>query len=253
MTVAVAQSKQTSVAVATTSIPLAFTTSVGAGSTLHTACFYDPTIGTPVVSVSDSVNGSHTLIDTVVDTPNTSAMQHFRLVNSGSGTITVTASFGSACGYALWIKEISGAVTSGAPNAFAQTNQTVSSGDIIFNVSPTAQPGLISAFCANDTNTVAPTAGGTYTDEGQGWNFAGANNSADAANLRVTATGSTQVIFSPAGGGGTYNYLGVAAVFLESGSGPPVVPPSQFFMGVEIPLVPLSWIIRRRQKLLGRK
>lgn len=169
---------------------------------------------------------------------------------AGITGITDTLSIAPSFGHGLTIEEWSGLATASQPDG---TNQkqgtaTTAANNVSSNAATnTKQPAIVWGVAVDCSHDSAPTQGTGYTagtlivDYGSGANYG------RTEYQRVLATGAQTATWTNTGtSGDTFQAL---VMNLDEPSAPGGVPPSQFFLGAMLPLAPLGWIIRRRQRL----
>lgn len=217
MTVSILQERETSATASASSIALAFSSNVTAGSSIHSLC------------ASNSDNASYTCADTangsygaaLDNTANSLGLRlsHFKLDGSAAGADTVTSTLNTATANpAIWIREIGG--TSGYDTHKANAQGSPGTGtDAVTTgtAAPSVQPGLLSGFCFNNIWRT-PLVGTGFTSGAKGWLFGNAPGAeyAQAEHVRYTATTAIAATFTVTTGGGTDTYLTAAAFFKES-------------------------------------
>jgi len=193
MTVSVLQERQASAGSSSvTSFALAFSNPVTSGSSLHT---FSTTSSIRTHTCADSSNGAHTSLDQNTAT-SAGTLAHFNKDTSAAATITVTVSFTSDTFPAIWIREIGG--TSGIDTGHGinvTSSGTTRSGN---SLTPTQQPGLISALLYNDSTAsgAADTGSGfVASSPSSGWDWGGGTNFVFAESKRYTSTAAISASF----------------------------------------------------------
>lgn len=217
---AVIQNTQVVNAASATTLTATYGSAVIVGSTLWCAVTTHDVTGA-TISVSDSVNGSWTLLDSIDDSTNATRTAHFYFPNTAAGTPVVTATLSLASTLnAIWISEVNGVTGSPLDGHAGQVQASPGSGtDAVSSssASNTKQPGLtIGLSVDNRTVTpVAPAAGTAFTDLGAGWNISGTGNMARLESKRVTSVGSQSATFTGTSG---VSPTSIFAFFDEIGS-----------------------------------
>lgn len=176
-------------------------------------------------SVQDSAGQTYSFKNSVYDANDGTTLALYVLPNNASTTaLTVTATWASAVGYqGIWAKELTGVTSSPYQTSAGQdqpspgtTAGLISSG----NVTPTAQPALISALSSDDGGGAASTAN-NGTQGITGWTLSGSGNApgGTSSSLRVTSTSAVAMTFSNSTDGGTRRFLTMAAVYTEASGG----------------------------------
>jgi len=217
MTISVLQEKQISPGGAfASSLALAFTSSITAGSAIHAIFQYNGAVQT--VNFSDN-NGNTWPAGTLdnFNDPGNSSTCHQVLNNANAGATTITATItGSSTNFlCLWIKEIGGAATTGSPDGHNGVNSTSTTSQNI-SATNTSQPALISVLVSNDSTQEVPVLDASLTASSinPGWNYGGATSSTVAGHKRITSTG-LQTLTNTQASADSLN--AVMAIFLEAG------------------------------------
>jgi phage gp36-like protein len=218
---AVLQEKQLSVAASATTIALAFDSAVTAGSTIHVIWESAAAFNVAdTVTVSDGTNAFTVLATENVAT--TLQFGHGYRANVGAGATTITVTFPAArTNRGIIIREIGG-VDASPYDGHVLTQQTnpgtganaLSTG----NVTPSAQPGIISAAAFIYTSTfVSPfTAGSGFTGGIGAWSAVYDGDVAHTQHKRYTSTAAAPVTWTTNRGSDQY-YM--AALLLKEASG----------------------------------
>lgn len=186
---------------------VAATLTVSAGSALVVFVTHD-TFNLPsgTTSIADNVNGSYpTHLQNVNDAVNAQRYILSAFLNSGAGSVTVTATFsGNTAFKAIQVVEVTGAKTTGSPDISAgQLQATPGTGtDAVTtgNGTSTAQPALIVGASGNFAGNAAPAVGTGFTNGGTGTLWGG-SALVRVESKRVTATGAQAATFTTAIGG----------------------------------------------------
>lgn len=221
MTISVLQEKEASNGSGgAATIVLAFTSNITLGSSIHVICSGSDATATSF-TCSDTLNGSYgAALDTIDMAADTGRYAHFNFDNSAAGANTVTITPNATSGFlAILIREIGG--TSGLDAGKHAANIQLAPGTVANAVTsglvtPSTQPGLISALATDSTNDVAPLIGSGFTTGIPAWTFGGVN-SAQTESLRYTGLIAIAATFTATSA--TDNYATLAAFYKEIGSG----------------------------------
>lgn len=222
MTISVLQERSANnAATGATSLGLAFSSSMTAGSSIHGFGTQADT-ASPTLTMSDTANGSYpAALDTKDDTSGGALqmMAQFKFDNSAAGANTVTVSSTQNNGFlGIWIREIGG--TSGYDSSHAANLQTApgTGADAVTstNCTPSTQPGLISALSFDTIAGGIPVLGTGFTTGASGWSFSG--NNALSESKRYTSTSALSATYT-ATAIGTDNFITMAAIFKETVAG----------------------------------
>lgn len=196
MSIGVLQERQSSAGAGfVSSVSLAFTSNVTAGSACHAIGAH----GSVTVTETFSDNNSNTwpggVLDRVQDTVGGLWFYQQSTQNMNAGATTVTTSFSATRNFpCLWLKEIGGAATTGSPDGHnSVTNASTTSQNLTANNANV--PALVSVLSCNANTQEVPSLDGTYTasSANPGWNFGGGISSTIAGHKRVTS-GTTQSV-----------------------------------------------------------
>lgn len=202
--VSLVQSNQTTVQATSTTIALAFTSTVTAGDYIYVALTQIDT-STATATCSDNVNGAYPAALDTLAVGSAAAMYQFVFGPSAGGTITITCTFNSTQTFrGIFIAEIGG--TSGLDTAgtyhSAHLNST-GTANTSGTLTPSVANGLaIGAFIDGNlaNQTVAPTSGAGFTDLSLGvnqfWTFSQGHNCGDAAFQVYTSTANVPILFT---------------------------------------------------------
>lgn len=178
MAIAHVQSGKNAIDPSGTSVGRAYSSAVGSGSLLIAQItWWSQTSTAP--SVSDSVNGAWTVIGTPVTSGATQVSILAYRANTGAGTPTVTASWGSAVDFpAISTYEFSGAATSSPVDVSATAGPTAGTA-VSLGAMTLAEAGELVFMVVTPTDlnrTFTPgsgmTAGQESLDGGSGWGYA---------------------------------------------------------------------------------
>lgn len=210
MTASVLQERATDVNTSASSLALAFSSNVTAGSAIHVGT---ATFGASGVTftITDNNGGSYTSnLDAINDATNTSSMTHAYAANHAAGATTVTATPSSSNDIHLVIREIGGVGTAPLDGhnkvGPAASPQTVSATNA-------NQPALWSAIGLQDTSHSTPTT--TNGVAGITWANDGSGSDGKVSSKRVTTAASQSEIFTSSGD----TILAVIAIFDEAAGG----------------------------------
>jgi hypothetical protein len=234
MAISIIQSKQTSITGTSTTIPLAFTSNLTAGSFIYVAACQIDTNAITMTCADSQGNPYTSPLDSIA--VGGGVIAHFATTSASAGganTVTVTFSV-TATFRAIFIAEIAGTIgldTSGTyHSALLNTSGTAMSSGTL---TPSVANGLaIGAIVDGNlsSNTFVPGAGFTdlFPTANTFWNFSQGHSCGDAgfniysttANVPVLFTSSANeslggcvgALFAPSGGGGGSNTASIAWV-----------------------------------------
>ena len=229
MAISVLQEKATDTSASGTTLGLAFTSNVTSGSSIHVAQTSDTDNSiTPTDTLSNTFSAS--ALDDINDTTHGQFNVHWLCNGSGSGADTVTVKQSANAGFrGNCIREIGGTsgADSGKHSGRFQANPGTSANAINASsggVTPSSQPGLLSAFCiagASDStltqgNDVAYTAGLAAASN---WTVTGG---ICTESYRYTSTSALNGSFTDATNGGAASYSTLMQFFVETVAGPTI-------------------------------
>lgn len=219
--ISVLQERQTSGgASGVTSISLAFSSSVTAGSALHAIAGHDGGVGTTYTFSDGGNTWPPGVLDHVSSAAAGATLLHQVAEAAAAGPTTITLTFDTGHSFpCLWIREIGDATLAGNPDGHnavdteSTTSQTISATNA-------NQPALISIVVSNQGGSpTVPTLDASLTEgpASPGWNFGGAFASTTiSGSKRITTTGTQSVTntISPAS-----QLFAVMAIFKEASGG----------------------------------
>lgn len=216
MTISVLQERGTDTAATVSSLALAFTSNVTAGSSIHVT-------GTSNVngtgSFTDNNGGTYTRLGGVYDTNNSVTNEQGNADSHAAGATTVTYHPASTVPFVgIAIREIGGTSGYDSPQhseVLRASPGTTTNAITGTAVTPSAQPGLISVFVIDPTAADALTSGTGYTlglPHGTYANLGGMISE----SLRYTATTALTATATDATNGGTHTYSVLVALYKES-------------------------------------
>lgn len=212
--ISVLQETQTSNNATGTTIALAFSSPVTAGSSIHVfaSC---ANIGTPTMSCADSLNGTYgSYLDSINSSAGGQINSHWKFDNSAGGTITITVTFSATETFrSIWIREIGNSAGYDKHAAQEQAapgtgTNAVSSG----TATPSSQPGLISAMAQEVVGSAGYSVGTGFTIGISGW-----GSTALSESYRYTSTTARAATFTDSNGA-SGNSITMAAFFKEKAS-----------------------------------
>ena len=199
----------------------------GAGSILF-GLFKGQSAAAITATVSDSVNGAWTVLDTIgLASAGEAWCVSAYVQNASASACTVTATFsGSMTQLGALVIEITGGKTSGAladHNALRAVSGGSGSTDSITsgNVTTGSQPALVVGFVTDDGSGATASAGTGFTAGSNHWG--GSGDLSFYESQRVTVTGTYAVTATPTSFADTW--LTNGAIFLELGAGGATNPP----------------------------
>lgn len=224
MTISILQERATDTSLSGTTISLAFSANVTAGSSIHVGGSWG-TVASGSGTCSDSVNGSYgAALSAFNNSSLFQSLSHFNKDGAAGGATTVsfvppaTSSFRGIC-----IREIGGTsgLDTGSGNTNGQTTPGTGAGAIVgVSTTPSTQPGLISGICADISTAHSLAAASGFTA-----GFSAASNqwpnvgSLATESLRYTITTAQQGAFTDSTGGSADSYITATALYKESSSG----------------------------------
>lgn len=221
--VSIVQAKQTSATATATTITLAFTTNVTAGSYIYVAAT-QVNNGTNTMSCGDSQSNSYTTLDNLAMGTGAVIAHCASTSASAGGADTVTVTFSATSTFrSIMIVEIAGSGgldTSGTYHS--ATHGTTGTAMTSGTLTPSVANGLaIGAFLDGNIGTLTMVPGSGFTDISTGftsstfWQYTTGANHGDAAYQIYTSTASIPVTFTTSvseSNGGT-----VGALFKQAG------------------------------------
>jgi hypothetical protein len=188
---------------------------------------------TAPTSVVDSASQAYTLRTSVNNNDSGATIYLYTYVNNASATaLTVTATWGTGRTYnGVWLKDITGVTASSYQTAGgnSQTGPGTGTGAITSgNVTPSAQPCLLSTLSWDSGGNASSTVAGSLVSGTTGWLLSGATAATTtSASLRLTSTSAIAATFSNATDGGTRDFITIAAIYTEASTS---VPSRGFFI-----------------------
>ena len=182
-------------------------------------------------SVADSASQTYSIGASVADNNDGLTLAIFVFSNNASTTaLTVTSTWATAPGFqGIWAKELTG-VSSAPYQTSVGLNQVSPGGgtDAITsgNLTPTAQPFLLSSLSFEDGGNLASSAGTGFTLGTTGWSLAGSGNANSTTSESKRVTGSLSALaatYTNATDGPTRRMLTIAASYTELNA-PAIVP-----------------------------
>lgn len=210
---------------ATTVVTPAFGLNCTVGSTIE--CYVTFAHTTAPTSVVDSASQTYTLATSVYDGNDDQTLGLYTFKNNQStAKLTITATFATSTPFrGAWSKEIGGVTTSPLQTQSGHYSPGPGGGAgaiSMGSVTPTAQPGLLSAVCYESgigSVPATPTCN-TGAQGTTGWNLGSAPNLAVSSSQRLLSTSTTAATFTTTDVSGSF-FLAIGAIYTEGSSGPP--------------------------------
>jgi len=221
MAISVLQERATDISTTGTTLTLAFSSNITAGSAIHCAGSWGLASGSP--TCSDNVNGSYgSALSTFNNSSATQSGTHFNKNNAGAGATTVSFVPPSSDFRGICIREIGGTsgLDAGSGKTNGQTTPGTGAGVIVgTSTTPSAQPGLLSAICMDikAAHAVAAAAGFTAGLSGASNQWVNIGSLA-TESLRYTSTAAQQAKFTDSTGGSADSYITASVLYIEAGT-----------------------------------